>query len=164
MNDFTHHIPERIVNLIREGRHNPIFLTRFINTPESPYRRLLDWHACSEPPETDLVPEMKSFAKKKCVFDKKGFIGAPNGLIDHLNGMKITEISVAGIDTEMCVLKVAMDLFDSGIKPVVIVDCCASTEGLHAHLSGLAILSKNIGPQQLHMSCLTQGEMAAPAA
>jgi len=35
-------------------------------------------------------------------------------------------VFIHGIDTDMCVLKIAMDLFDLGIEPVVLTDCCAS--------------------------------------
>ena len=162
INEFTHHIPERIRRLIGQNKHDPLFFTRFINTQDSPYRRFLDWHACEAEPETNLVAEMGGFVNLDNVFDKRGFTGAPNQLTERLQRENITEISVVGVDTDMCVMKVAMDLFDLGIKPVIIVDCCASTDGLHAHLAGLAILSKNIGPQQLHMSSLGQEEMAAP--
>src|SRR6266516_266133 len=62
----------------------------------------------------------------------------------------------------MCVLKIAMDVFDLGIEPIVLVDCCASTAGLQAHLSGLAILSRNIGPHQLRLTKLHEGYLAAP--
>jgi hypothetical protein len=55
-----------------------------------------------------------------------------------------------------------MDLFDMGIKPVVLVDCCASTAGLQAHLAGLAVLSRNLGPHQLRDAGLGEGYLAAP--
>jgi hypothetical protein len=55
-----------------------------------------------------------------------------------------------------------MDIFDLGIEPIVLVDCCASTAGLQAHLAGLAILSRNIGPHQLRLTQLHEGYLAAP--
>jgi len=96
------------------------------------------------------------------VFDKRGFAGLPEALARHLREQKIGRVSVVGIDTDMCVLKVAMDLFDMNVRPTVLVDCCASTAGLLAHLTGLAIISKNVGPQQLRDSGLGGGKMAAP--
>ena len=62
----------------------------------------------------------------------------------------------------MCVLKIAMDLFDMNVEPVILVDCCASTAGLQAHLAGLAILSRNIGPHQLLLTRLHETYLAAP--
>ena len=69
---------------------------------------------------------------------------------------------MVGIDTDMCVLKCAMDLFDLGLEPVVWADCCASTAGLQAHLAGLAILGRNIGAHQLRLSGLNDGYLARP--
>jgi len=90
--------------------------------------------------------------------------GLPDALADRLRRDYRDQghISVVGIDTDMCVLKIAMDIFDLGIEPVVYVDCCASTAGLQAHLSGLAILSRNIGPHQLRLTRLHEGYLAAP--
>jgi nicotinamidase-related amidase len=165
MNEFTHHIPERIVRLVERDRCAPLFATRFVNSARSPYRRLLDWHACARPPETDLVPEITELLRAhdgSKVFVKRGFTGLPEELADHLKTHRIRQVTVVGIDTDMCVLKIAMDLFDMNVRPTVLIDCCASTAGLLAHLTGLAIISKNVGPQQLHDSGLGEGKMAAP--
>ena len=114
------------------------------------------------PPETDLVPEMEELAREGRVFEKRGFTGLPDALAAHLRELKAEEVAVVGIDTDMCVLKVAMDMFDLGIEPIVFVDCCASTSGLQAHLAGLAILSRNIGPHQLRLTELHETYLASP--
>lgn len=162
INDFTHHVPGRVRRLIEQGDFGPILLTRFINDEASPYRTLLDWHACTAPPDTDVVEELVDVAPPDNVFDKHGLTGLPDALARRLRDDRIQQISVVGIDTDMCVLKIAMDVFDLGIEPVVLVDCCASTAGLQAHLAGLAILSRNIGPHQLRLSGLHEGYLAAP--
>src|SRR5215207_1582953 len=162
INDFTHHIPARIARLIETGEFEPLLFTRFVNTPDSPYHRLLDWHACAGPPDTDLVPELRAIAAPSNVFDKRGLTGVPDALAERVTRDKIQQISVVGIDTDMCVLKIAMDLFDAGIEPIVLIDCCASTAGLQAHLAGLAILSRNSGPHQLRLTRLHEGYLAAP--
>jgi nicotinamidase-related amidase len=162
INEFTHHVPERVQRLVEQGDFAPILFTRFINDEASPYHTLLEWHACTTPPDTDLVDELASVTQKENVFDKHGLTGMPEALAQRLGDEKIRQISVVGIDTDMCVLKIAMDLFDLGIEPVVLVDCCASTAGLQAHLAGLAILSRNIGPHQLRLSGLHESYLAAP--
>ena len=91
-----------------------------------------------------------------------GLTGLPEPLADRLRQEGWPQISIVGIDTDMCVLKIAMDIFDLGIEPVVLVDGCASTAGLQAHLAGLAILSRNIGPHQLRLTDLHEGYLAAP--
>lgn len=162
INEFTHHIPSRVARLIDTHEFEPVLFTRFVNTPDSPYQRLLDWHACQGPPETELVPELSGVARPANVFEKRGLTGVPDALAERLRRDRVTEINVVGIDTDMCVLKVAMDLFDAGIEPIVLIDCCGSTAGLQAHLAGLAILSRNIGPHQLRLTRLHEGYLSAP--
>jgi nicotinamidase-related amidase len=162
INDFTRHIPGRIKQLIEIGDYAPILFTRFINSADSPYQRLLKWDGCSTPPETELVPELSSFASDGAVFDKHGLTGMTDALAARLREEHFEQISVVGIDTDMCVLKIAMDTFDLGIEPVILIDCCASTAGLQAHLAGLAILSRNVGPHQLRLTNLHETYLAAP--
>lgn len=162
INDYTQHIPGRITRLVATGRYGPVLFTCFINSDTSPYRRLLDWHACAGPPETEVVEELLPFAQGENVYEKHGLTGVPDELGARLAKEQIRQIAVVGIDTDMCVLKIAMDLFDLGIEPVVLVDCCASTAGLQAHLAGLAILSRNIGPHQLRLTPLHEGYLTAP--
>jgi nicotinamidase-related amidase len=161
INSFTEHIPGRIARLLESGDYEPVLFTRFINSDGSPYRRLLDWHACADPPETELADELRPFADHDRVHDKHGLTGVPDGLAAWLRDTRVEQITVVGIDTDMCVLKVVMDLFDLGIEPIVLVDCCASTAGLQAHLAGLAILSRNVGPHQLRLTKLHDGYLTA---
>src|SRR3954468_2932015 len=70
INDFTHHIPERIAQLIETKAFGPVLFTRFVNEAGSPYQRLLDWHGSAEPPETELVPELERFVSDGNVYVK----------------------------------------------------------------------------------------------
>jgi len=162
INPFTEHIPRRISRLIETGRYEPVLFTLFVNSDGSPYHRLLDWHACDGPPETELVEALAPYAEPDNVYEKHGLTGVPETLARRLSHDGIEQIAVCGIDTDMCVLKVAMDVFDLGIEPIVLLDCCASTAGLQAHLAGLAILSRNIGPHQLRLTDLHEGYLTAP--
>jgi nicotinamidase-related amidase len=162
INDFTQHVPERVRRVIEAGEYSPVLFTLFVNDAGSPYHTLLDWHDCAAPPETELVEELAPFAAPDTVFHKHGLTGLPDALAERLRTEGVSQLTLVGIDTDMCVLKIAMDLFDMAIEPVVLVDCCASTAGLQAHLAGLAILSRNIGPHQLRLTRLNEGYLAAP--
>lgn len=164
INPFTHHIPQRVARLIERDQYAPILFTRFINELEGPYQRFLDWHSCDREPETNIAPELKSFVDQNCVFSKSGLCGMPKELADYLRQQNIERIFIVGIDTDMCVLKIAMDIFDIGVEPIIFTDCCASTAGLQAHLAGLAVLSRNIGAQRLRVAGLSDGLLAAPRA
>jgi len=166
LNDYTRHVPGRVAQLLGRGRgrdrYHPVYFTRFENPPGGPYRKLLSWDACARPPETDLAPELEPFAAAERVFSKPGYAGLPDALAGVLRDAGVERISVVGIDTDMCVLKVVLDLFDLAIEPVVLVDCCASTAGLQAHLAGLAVLTRNIGATRLRDAGLGEGQLAAP--
>jgi nicotinamidase-related amidase len=162
LNDYTHHIPDRIVRLIERGEYDPVLFTLFINTPNSPYRRFLDWHECEREPETSLPPVLEPYADPDRTFTKPGLTGLPDELAAFLRERDVQDVTLCGIDTDMCVLKVAMDIFDRGIRPIILTDCCASTAGLQAHLAGLAVLTRNIGAHQLRDAGLSEGVIAAP--
>ena len=162
VNSYTEAIPRRIRTLVDRGRFEPVLFTCFVNTPESPYRRILDWHECAEAPDTDIAPELADLVRPGCAYTKPGFTGIPDDLAKRLRDEAPEEVVVVGIDTDMCVLKVAMDVFDLGITPVVLVDCCASTGGLQAHLAGLATLARNIGANQLRTTGLDEGYLGRP--
>jgi nicotinamidase-related amidase len=162
VNEYTRHLPARIARLVGSRRYDPIYFTRFENPPGGPYRRYLDWHGCAKPPETRLAPEVAPFAAAERIFSKPGYAGLPDALAGELRDAGVERVTVVGLDTDMCVLKVVMDLFDVAIEPLVLVDCCASTAGLQAHLAGLAVLSRNIGAGRLLDAGMSDGQLAAP--
>ncbi len=163
INEFTEHLPARIATLIDRRDHDPVYFTRFVNVEGSPFRRILEWDECAEPPDTELAPEIRDHAPEERIYSKPGYAGLPPKLAQHLRDNQIDEIAVVGIDTDMCVLKVAMDLFDMNIRPVIYTDCCASTAGLQSHLAGLAVLARNVGAQHLRDAGLGGGHLAAPS-
>ncbi len=162
MNEFTRHVAPRIQHLVARGDYSPVLFTRFINVDGSPYRTFLDWKGSARPPETEIVDELVAFATPHNMYEKRGLTGLPKALSERARSERWPHISIVGVDTDMCVLKIAMDVFDLGIEPIVLVDCCASTAGLQAHLAGLAILSRNIGPHQLRLTDLHEGYLAGP--
>ena len=163
LNDYTSHVPARIVQLIEQGDFGPVLFTRFVNVEESPFRRILNWDECAVPPDTELAEEISHLATDERVYSKAGYAGLPDMLGERLVSDGHQRVAVVGIDTDMCVLKVAMDLFDLNIEPIVYVDCCASTAGLQAHLAGLAVLARNIGADHLRDAGLGSGHLGAPS-
>jgi len=162
LNNYTAHLPPRIVQLIERDQYDPVYFTRFVNVEGSPFRRILDWDECAVPPDTELAEEIRHLATDERVYSKAGYAGLPDALGERLIADGVNRVVVVGIDTDMCVLKVAMDLFDLNIEPLIHVDCCASTAGLQAHLAGLSVLARNIGANHLRDAGLSGGNLAAP--
>jgi nicotinamidase-related amidase len=58
-------------------------------------------------------------------------------------------IVLAGIATESCVLKTAVDAFECGLTPWIVEDACYSHAGQEAHDAGCLIAKRFIGKSQL---------------
>jgi nicotinamidase-related amidase len=146
VNDESRHVVPRIVELVRRWP-GPVAFSRFFNRPESSYERLIGWTKFHGPPETDLVDELKPYAAN--VIDKHAysFFGAEGQALAAAQGWK--DVYVCGIDTDICVLKTAVDAFELGLTPHVITDASASHAGPRAQEAGLYLLGRFIGTGQL---------------
>jgi len=77
--------------LIDRARYSPLLFTRFVNAPDGPYDRFLDWHSCNSEPETDIVSELQPFAQTDFIFSKSGLCGMPDELTDYLASSILNE-------------------------------------------------------------------------
>ena len=60
------------------------------------------------------------------------------------------KLFIAGVDTDCCVLKIATDLFENNIRPVVLTNYCGSNGGSESHLAGIICMKRLIGEGQLY--------------
>ena len=114
------------------SQYDRIMATMFKNCDNSPYERYLDWS------------EMKEIAglefKADNVIIKNGY-----GISDYSIFNKHDEITVIGMDTDACIMKVALDLFDRGLNFRVLLDYCYSSGGKEINAYAAKILRRNIG-------------------
>jgi nicotinamidase-related amidase len=82
--------------------------------------------------------------------------------LNYVQTHGINRIYIAGIDTDNCVLKCAVDLFEAGFVPVILADCCMSHAGIEAHQAALKILPRFIGPAQIIPNAFTHFNLAEP--
>jgi nicotinamidase-related amidase len=83
------------------------------------------------------------------VVEKTVYSALDAGLGAWLTTAGVGTVYLAGIATDNCVLKTAVDLFEAGWRPVVLEDCCASHGGPECHAAGLLLLRRLIGPRQI---------------
>lgn len=69
--------------------------------------------------------------------------------MDFLMKNDVKEVYIAGIDTDCCVLKTAIDIFERNIRPIVLIDYCASNGGDESHRSAIRVLERTIGKKQI---------------
>lgn len=144
-----------IAELTNSGAFDTIIATKFINREGSQYTRILNWHHLMHSPETDLIDGLKyDMVRKKYVYTcvDSHFIKT---LCTINGGKKPTHVFIVGTDTDCCVLKIATDLFEKGIWPIVLTDYCNSNGGPQSHEAGKLVLSRLIGER-----CLVGGKVS----
>ena len=145
VNDATRHIPPKVDALQKRYKH--VYATRFINAEGSPYRRLLGWHRFYA--DSDDVPLAFEPVDGVVVLDKHVYTCVTPVFLADLRDKGIEEVAICGIDTDACVSACAVDLFENGIRPVLLSEACASHAGAEYHEAALRILARLIGKRQI---------------
>jgi nicotinamidase-related amidase len=141
-----------IANLVRrwQAARGDVVFSRYLNYPGSPFERLLGWTKMANGPDIELVTELAPYVSPHTpIVDKYIYtLFTPEGthLIDE-HGW--TDLYICGIDTDICVLKTAVDAFEHNLTPWILQDACASHAGPKAHTAGLFIASRFIGTNQI---------------
>ena len=147
VSERTKHVLPAIYKKIDEFKDELIISTKFINEPNSPYQSILNWYRLADTPETDLISKIEE--ESNYIFEKNINSSWCKQLETVLKDNNITEVYLAGIDTDCCVLKTATDLFENGIRPMVLTKCCASNGGEESHKAALKVMERTIGRNQL---------------
>lgn len=126
--------------------YKSVYFTVFKNDPSSSLWQLSEWKDCIASPDTDICDEIKQFTNPKNLF-YKNFLSAAKvtAIKEGLLKNQISEVDLCGFDTDCCVLATAYDLFDRGIKPIVLENLTWSTSKEKLHAPALKMLLRNIG-------------------
>ncbi|NBW41728.1 isochorismatase family protein [bacterium] len=143
VNEKTEQTAHDIKDLVEGAVFDPVVFTRFRNSEFSPHRQFLGWDRLLREDEYRLWREIEPLAKD--VFDKASYTSLTPEFRHRLFTQNIDTVFVAGLDTDCCVLKTASDLFESGVRAVVLADFCASNGGEKSHKAGLLALRRLIG-------------------
>ena len=145
INDSTRYVVRAVEEL--QARYEHIFATRFINGVDSPHRNLIDWHRFGEGSrDTKLAFRVSPKAE---IIDKTTYTCVNPDFLANLRNREISEVHICGIDTDVCVMKCAVDLFENGIRPIVLSKASASHAGDAHHQAALLILRRLIGARQI---------------
>lgn len=149
LNEYSSPIVPSVARLVREcdQRSLPIVFTKFINRPSSSFESFLDWTSVREKPETDLLREFSDLGD--LVVEKYNYSAFTDELDRIVVKKNYRTILIAGLSTESCVLKTAVDAFERGIRPIVVSDACASDQSPAVHLQALDLLTILIGGRQI---------------
>jgi nicotinamidase-related amidase len=156
-----------IVNLVRRWQTagGDVVFSRYLNYAGSPFERLIGWTKMTGSPETELVTELAPYVGPHTpVVDKYIYtLFTPEGT-QLIEKRAWTDLYVCGIDTDVCVLKTAVDAFERNLTPWILKDACASHAGPEAHAAGLFIAGRLIGTNQIiHTTSLPNSLLPLPA-
>lgn len=144
---FVDERTRRVLDPIRTllgRRWGLVVATQFTNMPGSLYRSELDWHDMSSGTHGQQTLGWIDDAAD-VVVTKSGYSAAAS-LMPELSAVGITEATLAGVDTDACVLATAFGLWDAGIRVCIEASACASGGGLELHNSALNIARQVFGP------------------
>ena len=145
INEYTKHVISDVDKI--QFTYDNVFATRYINPEGSSHRRFMNWEKFTPGSEdAELAFEAATHVK---VMDKTIYSCVTDAFLDELKSRSIGEVHVCGIDTDVCVLKCAVDLFERGVRPLVLSELCASHAGPELHNCGLKILDRFIGTSQI---------------
>lgn len=149
--EHSRHVVPVIEQLVRDwlDRGRDVVFTRYLNYDDSPFEKIMGWSKLKDSPEIDIVDELQELSRKAtAVIDKKIYTFFDEEGAALTNERRWTDMFVCGIDTEVCVLKTAVDAFEHGIRSWLLTDASASHSGQHPHDAGVLVAQKMIGRKQ----------------
>ncbi|MEU5632147.1 isochorismatase family cysteine hydrolase [Streptomyces rishiriensis] len=151
-NQHSRGIIPAVVRLVEgwQAAGAPVVLSRFHNKPGSPYETITGWTRLRTAEEQALVAELAPF-----VNDAAAVIEKAQSSVFTSEGAEIirtsgwTDLVLCGIDTDACVYDSAVAAYQSGYRPWIVTDACASSGGAQYHDAALLLAARNIGTSQL---------------
>ncbi len=145
INEFTCNILERIQKLINSKQYDMVAFTRFINDKESVFYNKLNYKGCMTSEQQEIALDIHDSK----VLDKRTYTALNDELKQYLADNKIDEIYLCGFDTDACVQKTALDLFEQDYEVYVLKDYCMSYRGEELHNLYINNMKRLIGKDRV---------------
>lgn len=141
----------RVEGYLSQQDKEAVVLTRFVNQPASSFETLLDW---PDMPKGDSSTKLFGNLENQGydVIEKTSYTAWLPYVQQKAEALGATEFVLFGLDSDACVLKTALDIFEAGYRPLVLSDLCASSGGTERHEMGLKLLTALIGVKQITTS------------
>ena len=145
INENTKPIVNRIIELIDSKKYNDIAFTRFINNKDSIWYKKLNYKGCITEEGQKIVLDTKDYK----IFDKNIYSAVNKEFEQYIKDNAINEIYLCGFDTDACIQKTALDLFEKGYNVFVLKDYCMSHSGNELHSIIINNLKRLIGNESI---------------
>ena len=150
----TQDVIPKILTLMDAFKGNFIISTKFINAENSGFTDIMHWNRLKTAPETDLYAGIES--RSSIVVKKTTYSACTAEVSDIIQKYGVKKAYISGIDTDCCVLKTAIDLFEMNVRPIVLTNYCASNGGIESHCAAIKVLERTIGERQLCADSVTE--------
>ena len=145
INKNTAPILSKIEELVNSGDFKNIAFTRFINDINSIWYKELKYKGCLTKEQQQIAINTKNYK----VFDKRIYSSLNDELKTYLLENEIDEIYLCGFDTDACVSKTALDLFENNYNVYVLKDYCMSSKTIELHNIYINNLIRLIGKNRI---------------
>ncbi len=137
----------KIKELVNSNKYDLTAFTRFINNENSIWYKKLNYKGCMTKDGQSIAIDIKD----NNVFDKKiyTYTAVNDELKDYIRENDISQIYLCGFDTDACIQKTAIDLFEQNYDVYVLKDYCMSHAGKEIHNLYIQNLSRLIGKNKI---------------
>ncbi len=140
----TKNVPQHILTHLKKKKYSHIIFTQFVNKKNSPFVRYLRWNKAFSKKQTDIVDALKPLAENSPVFRKSTYsIFESRPFLRFLKKNHVTNVELAGMDIDSCVLASGFGGFDKGFKVTILTRLCGSADERYMG-AALPIISRNL--------------------
>lgn len=129
INENTQPYIKEIQKLIESNKYEKVAFTKFINNEESSFYKRLNYNGCMTDEEQCIMLDTKN----NKVFEKTIYSAVNKNLIEYIEKNNIGQIYLCGFDTDACIQKTAIDLFEKDYEVYVLKDFCMCNSGRELH-------------------------------
>lgn len=141
INEYTGEVLNRIKKLINSKEYDIVAFTRFINDEKSVFYKKLKYRGCMNLEQQEIAIETDKWR----VFNKRTYTVVNEEFKNYIKDNKIDEIYICGFDTDACVQKTALDLFEQEYNVFILKDYCMCYRGYELHEATINNLKRLIG-------------------
>lgn len=141
INEYTGEVLNRIKKIINSKEYDIVAFTRFINDEKSVFYKKLKYRGCMNLEQQEIAIETGKWR----VFNKRTYTVVNEEFKNYIKDNKIDEIYICGFDTDACVQKTALDLFEQEYNVFILKDYCMCYRGYELHEATINNLKRLIG-------------------
>ena len=145
INDNTKEVLPKIEEIVKKKEFEHIAFTRFINDVESCWYKKLGYTGCISEEEQKIVISTYNYR----IFEKKIYSALNRELREFVKENNINQIYLSGFDTDACIQKTALDLFENDYDVYVLKDYCMCSKGVELHNVIINNLKRLIGTDKI---------------